>query len=58
VAARTRTVSLPRWAQPPIRYELAVVKARADRAVARAFVRKVTSKRGRRLLLQAGFGVP
>jgi len=58
VAARTRAVSLPAWAQPPIRYELAVVKTSPHRAAARAFVRKVTSKRGRRLLLQAGFGLP
>ena len=58
VAARTRTVSLPGWAQPPIRYELAVVKTSAHRAAARAFIGKVTSARGRRLLLQAGFGVP
>ena len=58
VGSRTRTIALPAWAQPPIRYELAVVKASAHRAAARAFVRKVTSKRGRRLLQQAGFGLP
>ena len=58
VASRTRTIALPTWAQPPIRYELAVVKASTHRAAARAFVRKVTSKRGRRLLQQAGFGLP
>jgi molybdate transport system substrate-binding protein len=58
VASRTRTIALPTWAQPPIRYELTVVKASTHRAAARAFVRKVTSKRGRRLLQQAGFGLP
>jgi molybdate transport system substrate-binding protein len=58
VAARTRTIALPAWAQPPIRYELAVVKASTHRAAARVFIRKVTSKRGRRLLQQAGFGLP
>jgi molybdate transport system substrate-binding protein len=58
VASRTRTVSLPAWAQPPIRYEVAVVKAGAHRAAATAFVRRLRSKRGRLLLRQAGFGVP
>ena len=58
VASRTRTIALPGWAQPPIRYELAVVKTSTHRAAARAFVRKLTSKRGRRLLHQAGFGLP
>ena len=58
VATRTRTVALPAWAQPPIRYELAVVKAAAHPAAAKAFVRRVLSKRGRLLLRRAGFGVP
>jgi molybdate transport system substrate-binding protein len=58
VASRTRTVALPSWAQPPIRYELAVVKASSHRAAARAFVKRVVSKRGRLLLAQAGFGLP
>jgi molybdate transport system substrate-binding protein len=58
VASRTRSISLPVWAQPPIRYELAVVKASPHRAAARAFVAKVFSKRGRMLLSKAGFGLP
>jgi molybdate transport system substrate-binding protein len=58
VASKTRSVALPNWAQPPIRYELAVVKASSHRAAARAFVKKVTSKRGRLLLARAGFGLP
>jgi molybdate transport system substrate-binding protein len=58
VAGHTRTVSLPAWAQPPIRYELAVVKASKHRAAAKAFVGKVLSKRGRLLLSKAGFGLP
>jgi molybdate transport system substrate-binding protein len=57
-AAKLRVVPLPRWAQPPIRYELAVVKASAHRSAARAFVKKVLSKRGRLMLQRAGFGVP
>jgi molybdate transport system substrate-binding protein len=58
VAARTRIVALPAWAQPPIRYEIAVVKASSQRTAAAAFVRKVLSKRGRLLLARAGFGLP
>jgi molybdate transport system substrate-binding protein len=58
VASRTRAVTVPAWAQPPIRYELAVVKASSHRAAARAFIKKVTSKRGRALLAGAGFGLP
>jgi molybdate transport system substrate-binding protein len=58
VAARTRSIALPAWAQPPVRYELAVVKASSNLAPAKAFVRKVTSKRGRQLLSKAGFGLP
>ena len=58
VAADTRTVALPAWAQPPIRYELAVVQASKHPAAAAGFVRKVLSKRGRLLLAKAGFGLP
>jgi molybdate transport system substrate-binding protein len=58
VESQTRTVALPSWAQPPIRYEIAVVKASSHRAAARAFVKRVVSKRSRMLLAQAGFGLP
>ena len=58
VAKRVRLVALPAWAQPPIRYEIAVVKAAAHPAAARAFVKRVLSKRGRQLLGRAGFGLP
>src|SRR5437763_985625 len=44
VAGKVRVVPLPGWAQPPVRYELAVVK---PSAAATAFVKKVLSKRGR-----------
>jgi molybdate transport system substrate-binding protein len=58
VASRTRTIALPAWAQPPIRYEIAVVKSTSHPAAARAYVKRVTSKHGRRLLAAAGFGLP
>jgi len=58
VGGHTRTISLPAWAQPPIRYEIAVVKTTSHAADARAYVKKVTSRRGRKLLAAAGFGLP
>lgn len=58
VASRTRSLALPQWAQPPIRYEIAVVKSSSSQAAAKAFVRKVLAKRGRQLLAKAGFGLP
>jgi molybdate transport system substrate-binding protein len=58
VSARTRSVALPGWAQPPINYEIAVVKASGSQAADRAFIKRLTSKRGRKLLAQAGFGLP
>lgn len=58
VASRVRVLGLPEWAQPPIRYELAVVRASKRQAAGRAFVARVLSKRGRQLLARAGFGLP
>ncbi len=46
VASRTRVVTLPAWAQPSIRYEVAVVRATARLQAARAFVQKLLSPRG------------
>jgi molybdate transport system substrate-binding protein len=58
VASKTKTIPLPTWAQPPIRYEIAVVSSTSRAKAARAFVAKVLSKRGRALLAAAGFGLP
>jgi len=58
VASKVTKVQIPDWAQPSIRYQLAVVSSTARRVEARAFIRKVTSKRGRLLLKRAGFGLP
>jgi molybdate transport system substrate-binding protein len=51
-------VSLPGWAQPPIKYEVAIVKASGNQKAGRAFVKRVLSARGRLLLKRAGFGLP
>jgi molybdate transport system substrate-binding protein len=58
VASRTRSLELPTWAQPSIRYEIAVVESSSRPQAAKAFVKKLLSKRGRLLLKQAGFGLP
>jgi len=57
VASRTKVVLLPTWAQPSIRYQIAVVSSSSHKVAARAFVRRVTSARGRQLLKRAGFGL-
>jgi molybdate transport system substrate-binding protein len=58
VALRVTKIQIPGWAQPSIRYQLAMVSATPRRVEARSFIRKVTSKRGRLLLKRAGFGLP
>ena len=55
---KVTSILIPPWAQPPIRYEIGIVKASSHRAAAAAFIKRVTSMRGRRLLVQAGFGLP
>jgi molybdate transport system substrate-binding protein len=55
---KVTSILIPAWAQPPIRYEIGIVKRSSHRAAAAAFIKRVTSLRGRRLLVQAGFGLP
>jgi molybdate transport system substrate-binding protein len=56
--AQVTQVKIPAWAEPRVRYELAIVKATRRLADARAFVRRVLSKAGRARLKAAGFGLP
>jgi molybdate transport system substrate-binding protein len=58
VASKVQKIFLPAWAQPPIRYQAAIVKSTPRQVGARAFIRKLLSKRGRLLLKRAGFGLP
>ena len=48
-------VELPKGSQPPIYYQIAVVKRRGDEQAARAFVRRVLGPAGRRALSAGGF---
>jgi molybdate transport system substrate-binding protein len=59
VRDRTKMISLPKWAQPPVRYEICTVKrAGVDTAAAKAFIDKVTGRAGRGALKAYGFGLP
>jgi molybdate transport system substrate-binding protein len=59
VKDRTRMISLPKWAQPPVRYQICTVKrAGSDTAGAKAFISQVTGKAGRGALKAYGFGLP
>ncbi|MGZ3642206.1 MAG: molybdate ABC transporter substrate-binding protein [Candidatus Limnocylindrales bacterium] len=59
VRDRTKMISLPKWAQPPVRYQICTVRRPgADTAGAAAFIRQVTGKAGRGALKAYGFGLP
>jgi molybdate transport system substrate-binding protein len=52
---KVRAIRLPRYAQPPARYQMCRVKPSGE---ATAFINAVRSSRGRGLLKAAGFGLP
>jgi molybdate transport system substrate-binding protein len=57
-AARLDRIDLPRWAQPPVRYQMCVVRRPGvDTASANRFMRRVLASRGRAVLQRFGFGV-
>jgi molybdate transport system substrate-binding protein len=59
VRDRTRMIGLPKWAQPPVRYQICTVKrAGVDTAPATAFIDKVIGRAGRGALKAYGFGLP
>ena len=59
VKDRTRMINLPKWAQPPVRYQICAVKrSGADSAGAQAFIKQVTGRAGRAALKAYGFGLP
>jgi molybdate transport system substrate-binding protein len=59
VKDRTTMIGLPKWAQPPVRYQIcAVRRAGADTSAAQAFIAEVTGKAGRGALKAFGFGLP
>jgi molybdate transport system substrate-binding protein len=56
VSDKVKVIPLPAWAQPPVRYGIAVIKSTKDRADAVAFINKVLAKAGQAKLRAAGFG--
>ena len=56
VSDKVKVIRLPAWAQPPIRYEIAILKSSANRADAVAFINRVLAKAGQAKLRAAGFG--
>src|SRR5262249_62048760 len=58
VPGKVRTIFLPGWAQPHVKYEIAVVRSSSRHAAGAAFIKKVLSKRGQKALKAAGFGAP
>jgi molybdate transport system substrate-binding protein len=57
VADRVSAIAIPAWAQPKVRYEVAVVRSSRHKPDARRFVQSLTKERAKKLLTQAGFGV-
>ena len=57
-SSRLREIRIPAWAQPAVRYQVAVVRASRHRAEARKFVAALATPRAKRLLRGAGFTVP
>jgi molybdate transport system substrate-binding protein len=58
VAEDVIAIELPAAAQPEITYTIAIVEGTDDAEAADGFIDSVRSMRGRRLLREAGFGVP
>ena len=48
-------VRIPAWAQPRVRYEIAVVSKSSNKAAAQAWVNQILSSRGQTALKNAGF---
>ena len=58
VSAQVTLIKIPAWAQPPVRYQIAIVSSTKNHAAAAAFIKRLTSTAGRKLLVNNGFGVP
>ena len=58
VSAQVTLIKVPAWAQPPVRYQIAIVSSTRNHAAAAAFIKRLRSTAGRKLLVDNGFGVP
>jgi molybdate transport system substrate-binding protein len=55
VASQVSVIRIPAWAQPRIRYEIAVVSRSNNKAAARAWIKKILSAKGQKTLKNFGF---
>jgi molybdate transport system substrate-binding protein len=55
VPSRVRTIPIPARGQPNVRYGICVVSGTAHKEAAQAFVKRVLSKAGQRILISYGF---
>ena len=55
VPGKVRVLRIPAWAQPKVQYGICIVSASAHKASARAFVRRVMSNAGQKVLVRYGF---
>jgi molybdate transport system substrate-binding protein len=58
VAGDVVSIRIPAWAQPRVRYEIAVVSSSSQKTAARAWLARVRGKAGQAALARAGFGKP
>ena len=55
VSDQVTVLRIPAWAQPRVRYEIAVVSRSPDKAAARAWIKMLLSPKGQSALKNAGF---
>jgi molybdate transport system substrate-binding protein len=55
VPRKVRVLKIPAWAQPKVQYGICVVSASHNKTAANAFVRRVLSPAGQKILLRYGF---
>jgi len=58
VSDRVKVVRIPAWAQPRVRYEIAVVSSSSNKTAAQAWIKTLLSKRGQAALKEYGFLPP
>jgi molybdate transport system substrate-binding protein len=55
VPKKVHTFKLPAWAQPKVQYGICVVSASHNKPAANAFIKRVLSKAGQKVMLRYGF---
>jgi len=55
VPKKVRVLKIPAWAQPKVQYGICVVSASHNKPAANAFIRRVLSPTGQKILLRYGF---